>query len=111
MAAVCHGPAVLRHAKAPDGAPLVKGKAVTGFANSEEAAAGLTTVVPFLLEDALKANGGKYSKAADWADHAVEDGNLITGQNPASSESTARLLLKQLEAGLGMTAGAGAQRQ
>jgi putative intracellular protease/amidase len=111
VAAVCHGPAVLRRAKGPDGAPLVKGKAVTGFANTEEAAAGLTAVVPFLVEDALKANGGKYSKAADWADHAVADGNLITGQNPASSESTARLLLQQLEAGLGMTAGAGAQRR
>ena len=111
VAAVCHGPAVLRRAKAPDGSPLVKGKAVTGFANSEEAAAGLTTVVPFLVEDALKANGGKYSKAADWADHAVADGNLITGQNPASSESTAKELLKQLEAGLGMTAGSGSQRR
>ena len=74
-------------------------------------AVGLTTVVPFLVEDALKANGGKYSKAADWADYAVADGNLITGQNPASSESTARELLKQLEAGLGMTAGSGSQRR
>ncbi|HEX6631892.1 MAG TPA: type 1 glutamine amidotransferase domain-containing protein [Gemmatimonadaceae bacterium] len=111
VAAVCHGPAVLRRAKAPDGTPLVKGKAVTGFANSEEAAAGLTEVVPFLVEDALGANGGKYSKAADWADHAVVDGNLITGQNPASSESTARLLLKQLEAGLGVPAGAETQRR
>jgi putative intracellular protease/amidase len=111
VAAVCHGPAVLRRAKGPDGTPLVKGKAVTGFANSEEAAAGLTNVVPFLVEDALKANGGKYSKAADWADHSVADGNLITGQNPASSESTARALLKQLEATLGATAGAGAQRR
>jgi putative intracellular protease/amidase len=110
VAAVCHGPAVLRRAKAPDGSPLVKGKAVTGFANSEEAAVGLTTVVPFLVEDALKASGGKYSKAADWADYAVADGNLITGQNPASSESTAKELLKQLEAGVGMTAGAGSQR-
>jgi putative intracellular protease/amidase len=111
VAAVCHGPAVLRRAKAPDGTPLVKGKAVTGFANSEEAAAGLTNVVPFLVEDALKANGAEYSKAADWAEHAVADGNLITGQNPASSESTARALLKQLEAGLGVAAGAGTQRR
>ena len=109
VAAVCHGPAVLRHAKAPDGTPLVRGKAVTGFTNSEEAAVGLTNVVPFLVEDALKANGGKYSKAADWADYAVVDGNLITGQNPASSESTARALLKKLEARLGM-ATAGQQR-
>ena len=107
MAAVCHGPAVLRRAKAADGTPLVKGKEVTGFANSEEAAVGLTNVVPFLVEDALKANGGKYSKAADWADYAVADGNLITGQNPASSESTARALLKQLEGKLSMAAGGG----
>jgi putative intracellular protease/amidase len=111
VAAVCHGPAVLRHAKAPDGTPLVRGKAVTGFANSEEAAAGLTNVVPFQVEDALKANGGRYSKAADWADHAVVDGNLITGQNPASSESTARALLGQLEATLGMATAAGSQRR
>ena len=107
VAAVCHGPAVLRHAKAPDGTPLVKGKTVTGFTNSEEAAVQLTNVVPFLVEDALKANGGKYSKAADFADYSVEDGNLITGQNPASSESTARKLLKRLEAKLGMATAAG----
>lgn len=98
IAAVCHGPAVLRDAKAPDGESLVKGKRVTGFANTEEAAAGLTDVVPFLVEDALKANGGRYSKAEDWAPHAVVDGNLITGQNPASSEATARALLERLEA-------------
>jgi putative intracellular protease/amidase len=87
---------VLRHAKAPDGTPLVKGKAVTGFADTEEAAVQLTNVVPFLVEQELKAKGGKYSKGADWADHVVADGNLITGQNPASSESTARSLLEQL---------------
>jgi putative intracellular protease/amidase len=98
VAAVCHGPAVLRHAKAPDGTPLVKGKAVTGFADSEEAAVQLTNVVPFLVEQELKAKGGKYSKGADWADHVVVDGNLITGQNPASSESTAKSLLEQLAA-------------
>jgi putative intracellular protease/amidase len=96
VAAVCHGPAVLRHAKAPDGTPLVKGKSVTGFADTEEAAVQLTNVVPFLVEQELKAKGGKYSKGADWADHVVTDGNLITGQNPASSESTARSLLEQL---------------
>ena len=107
VAAVCHGPAVLRHAKAPDGTPLVRGKTVTGFTNSEEAAVGLTNVVPFLVEDVLKANGGKYSKAADWADYSTVDGNLITGQNPASSESTARALLKQLKAKLGMATAAG----
>jgi putative cofactor-binding repeat protein len=98
VAAVCHGPAVLRRAKGADGAPLVKGKTVTGFSNTEEAAVGLTDVVPFLVEDALKANGGRYSRAEDWASHAVVDGNLITGQNPASSEATARALLEALAA-------------
>ena len=96
VGAVCHGPGVFRHAKAPDGAPLVRGKAVTGFTNTEEDAVGLTDVVPFLVEDALKAGGGKYSKAGDWANHVVADGNLITGQNPASSESTAKELLQRL---------------
>jgi len=110
VGAVCHGPAALRRAKAPDGTPLVKGKRVTGFANSEEAAVGLTKVVPFLVEDELTAAGGKYSKGADWADHSVTDGNLVTGQNPASSESTARALLKELEARLGAASGGGAQR-
>jgi putative intracellular protease/amidase len=98
VAAVCHGPAVLRRAKGADGAPLVKGKTVTGFSNTEEAAVGLTDVVPFLVEDALKGNGGRYSRAEDWASHAVVDGNLITGQNPASSEATARALLEALAA-------------
>ena len=111
VAAVCHGPAALRRARAADGTPLVKGKRVTGFANSEEAAVKLTDVVPFLVEDVLKANGGKYSKGADWADYSVADGNLITGQNPASSESTARALLKELEARLGTATGGGSQRQ
>jgi putative intracellular protease/amidase len=96
VAAVCHGPAAFRSARAPDGSPLVQGKSVTGFSDTEEAAAGLTDVVPFLVEDMLKENGGKYSKAADWQPHAVTDGNLITGQNPASSESTAKALLAQL---------------
>ena len=96
VAAVCHGPAVLRHAKAPDGTPLVKGKAVTGFANTEEAAAGLTDVVPFLVEDALKANGARYSKAEDWADHTVVDRNLITGQNPFSSTLLVEVFLHRL---------------
>lgn len=101
VAAVCHGPAVLRRAKGPDGAPLVKGKTVTGFSNTEEAAVDLTKVVPFLVEDALKANGGRYSRADDWASHAVVDGNLITGQNPASSEATARALLDMLRSNIG----------
>lgn len=93
VGAVCHGPAALRRAKAPDGTPLVRGKAVTGFSNTEEAAVGLTDVVPFSVEDMLKQNGGEYSKAENWQPHAVTAGNLVTGQNPASSESTARALV------------------
>lgn len=93
VGAVCHGPAALRRAKAPDGTPLVRGKAVTGFSNTEEAAVGLTDVVPFLVEDMLKQNGGDYSKAENWEPHAVTDGNLVTGQNPGSSEATARALV------------------
>ena len=96
MAAVCHGPAVFRHTKMPDGLPLVQGKSVTGFANTEEAAIGLTGIVPFLVEDLLKNNGGNYSKAEDWQSYVVTDGNLITGQNPASSEAAARALLEKL---------------
>ena len=97
LAAVCHAPGVLRDAKAPDGKPLVRGKNVTGFTNSEEAAAGLTHVVPFLVEDMLMSHGGLYTKQADWKPHVVTDGLLITGQNPASSEPAARALLQALE--------------
>ncbi len=97
LAAVCHAPGVLRDAKAPDGKPLVRGKNVTGFTNSEEAAAGLTHVVPFLVEDMLMSHGGLYTKQADWKPHVVSDGLLITGQNPASSEPAARALLQVLE--------------
>lgn len=96
VAAVCHAPAVLLHAKAPNGEPLVRGKRVTGFTNSEEAAVGLTEVVPFLLEDQLKELGGRYEKTEDWQVLVVEDGRLITGQNPASSENAAEKLLEQL---------------
>jgi putative intracellular protease/amidase len=99
VAAVCHAPGVLRHAKATDGKPLVQGKAVTGFSNTEEQAIGLTEVVPFLVEDMLKANGGRYSKADDWQPHVAIDGLLITGQNPASSEPVAHALLEQLKQG------------
>ena len=97
VAAVCHAPGVLRHVQAPDGTPLVKGKRVTGFTNSEEAAVGLTKVVPFLVEDMLKANGGQYSKGADWQSHVVTDGLLITGQNPASSGDGAKALLQVMQ--------------
>lgn len=97
IAAVCHAPAVLRNAKAPDGTPLVRGKAVTGFSNTEEAAVELSTVVPFLLEDALVAEGANYSKDLDWRPYAITDGSLITGQNPASSELVAKTLLERLK--------------
>ncbi|MEN3277650.1 MAG: hypothetical protein V7631_3440 [Massilia sp.] len=96
VAAVCHAPGVLGRVKGPDGAPLVKGKRVTGFANTEEAAVGLTEVVPFLVEDMLVQNGGQYSKADDWQPYAVTDGLLVTGQNPASSEPGAHALLALL---------------
>ena len=96
VAFVCHAPGVLRHVQAADGQPLVKGKKVTGFTNSEEAAVELTDVVPFLVEDELKAKGGLYSKGPDWGSYVEHDGLLITGQNPASSTAAAELLLAQL---------------
>lgn len=96
VAAVCHAPAIFKHTKNTDGTPLVSGKKVTGFTNGEEEAVQLTSVVPFLVEDMLKANGAIYSKKADWNPYAVEDAGLITGQNPASSELVAKLLLDQL---------------
>ena len=98
VAAVCHAPGVLRHPKAATGVSVVQGKAVTGFANTEEEAVGLTQVVPFLVEDILKQNGGTYSKGPDWQSHVVSDGLLITGQNPASSEPAAKALLAKLKA-------------
>lgn len=96
IGAVCHAPAIFRHTRGTNGKPLVAGRHVTGFTNSEEAAAGLTDVVPFLVEDMLVANGGLYDKAADWAPHVVIDGKLVTGQNPASSGDAAKALLKML---------------
>jgi putative intracellular protease/amidase len=93
VALVCHAPGVLRHVRTPDGRPVVEGKRVTGFTNTEEAAVGLTDVVPFLVEDELKAKGGIYSKGEDWASYVVRDGLLITGQNPGSSAETAAALL------------------
>ncbi|WP_439135462.1 type 1 glutamine amidotransferase domain-containing protein [Pseudomaricurvus sp.] len=97
VSAVCHAPAVFRHTKADDGTPLVKGKSVTGFSNSEEEAVQLSSIVPFLLEDELKAKGGNYSKGDDWQPYVITDGNLITGQNPASSEAVAKALLEKLK--------------
>jgi putative intracellular protease/amidase len=96
VAAVCHAPGVFRHVKSANGNHLVKERKVTGFTNSEEAAAGLTDVVPFLVEDMLKENGGDYSKAGDWQPYVVTDGPLITGQNPASSGPAAEALLNLL---------------
>lgn len=93
IALVCHAPGALRHVKGPDGQPLVKGKKVTGFTNTEEEAVGLTKVVPFLVEDELKAKGGIFSKGPDWQPYVLEDGLLITGQNPASSGPGAKQLL------------------
>jgi putative intracellular protease/amidase len=95
VALVCHAPGVLRDVKAPDGRPLVAGKQVTGFANTEEDGVGLTDVVPFLVEDMLIAKGGNYTKGADWGSYVVADGLLITGQNPASSAEAAAVLLSQ----------------
>jgi len=97
VAAVCHAPAAFRHTKAPDGFPLLKGKSVTGFSNTEEDAVQLSDVVPFLLEDELKAKGGNYSRTDDWHPYVITDGNLITGQNPASSELVAKAVLDSLK--------------
>ena len=96
VATVCHAPGVLRHTRGIDGAPLVQGRQVTGFSNSEEAAVQLTEVVPFLVEEMLQANGGQYLKGPDWQPFVLRDGLLITGQNPASSEQTAETLLAAL---------------
>lgn len=96
VALVCHAPGVLRHVKNADGTPLVNGKKVTGFTNSEEEGVGLTDVVPFLVEDALKEKGGLYSSGDDWQSYTVQDGLLITGQNPGSSAETAKVLLSNL---------------
>lgn len=97
IGAVCHAPGVLRHVTGADGQPLVKGRKVAGFTNSEEEAVGLTDVVPFLVEDMLKAKGAEYQKGEDWASFVVADGKLVTGQNPASSEAAAKELLALLK--------------
>ncbi|MEC7669496.1 MAG: type 1 glutamine amidotransferase domain-containing protein [Pseudomonadota bacterium] len=97
VGAVCHAPAVFRHTQGADGKPLVSGRRVTGFTNTEEEAVGLTDVVPFLVEDMLKANGGQYEKGADWASFVLCDGKLVTGQNPASSATAAQEILGLLK--------------
>ncbi len=96
VAAVCHAPAVLLNVQI-NGESLIKGKAITGFSNSEEESVGLTDVVPFLLEDEIKARGAEYKCVEDWASHSIVDGLVITGQNPASSEAVAKDLIKLLK--------------
>ena len=96
IALVCHAPGVLRHVMTPNGKPMIEGKKVTGFTNTEEEGMGLTEVVPFLVEDELKAKGGLYSKGPDLAPYVVSDGFLITGQNPKSSGLAAKFLIDQL---------------
>lgn len=97
VAAVCHAPGVLRFVKDGDGSPLVEGKKATGFSNTEEAAVELTDIVPYLVEDELKNLGANYSKGEDWGSYVVVDGKLVTGQNPASSEETAKKLMELLQ--------------
>jgi len=96
LAAVCHAPAIFRHTRGTDGKPLVSGRRVTGFTNTEEEGVGLTKIVPFLVEDMLKANGALYQSGPDWGSYVVVDGRLVTGQNPASSETAAKELLNLL---------------
>ena len=97
IAFVCHAPAALVNVKSENGQPLVKGKNVTGFSDTEEEAVGLTKVVPFLLEQELKKLGAHYTKGKNWGSFVQQDGLLITGQNPGSSEAVAELLLKTLQ--------------
>lgn len=97
IAFVCHAPAALVNVKDKSGKYLIDGKKVTGFTNTEEAAVGLTKVVPFLLEDKLKERGGKYSQGSDWSSYVLEDGLLLTGQNPQSSEEVATKLLAKIK--------------
>ena len=97
VALVCHAPGVLRDVKDSEGRPIVEGKSVTGFSNTEEEGVGLTDIVPFLVEDMLREKGAKYSKTGDWQVHVQQDGLLITGQNPASSAATAQALIKALQ--------------
>lgn len=97
IAAVCHGPAGLTHVKCRDGKALVQGRKVTAFTNVEEEKVGLTKVVPFLLESRLRSLGADFEAGPDFQPHAVYDGNLITGQNPASSMQVAQLVLRALD--------------
>lgn len=96
IAAVCHGVAVLRNARTPSGKPLIDGRAVTAFSNSEELSVNGPDLVPYFVEDEVRRLGGRYSRAADWAAHVVVDERLITGQNPASSVGCAQAVLNAL---------------
>jgi putative intracellular protease/amidase len=96
IAAVCHAPGVFRHARSPDGLPLVQGKSVTGLSTSQEIVIGLNDIVPFQVEDELIKCGGNYSKGSHWQPYFVCDGNLVTGQNPSSSEAVAKAVLALL---------------
>ena len=96
IAAVCHAPAVLLNAKTPQETSILQNRKVTGFSNTEETAVALNDVVPFMLEDELKEQGGDYQRDDDWSSFAIKDGLIITGQNPASSEATASLLLNSI---------------
>jgi putative intracellular protease/amidase len=98
VAVVCHAPGVLRHVKGADGRPLVFGKNVTSFSNTEEEAVGLMNVVPFLVEDMLVKSGGHYTKQPNWQPHVVTDGALVSGQNPASSAPAAHAVLELIRA-------------
>lgn len=93
VGAVCHGPSGLVHTRGQDGRFLITDRRVAGFSNEEEEAVGLTETVPFLLEDALKAAGGRYAKGAPFTPFAIRDGRLVTGQNPMSSEEVGRLMV------------------
>ena len=97
VSAVCHGPAALVNVKLSDGSYLVAGKNLTSFTNGEEEAVQATDIVPFLLESALKEHGAIHHAAANWSNHVVEDGRLVTGQNPASAGSVAEVVVKLLE--------------
>jgi putative intracellular protease/amidase len=106
IAAVCHAPVALVNVRNPEREFFIQGKRVTGFSNSEEEAVKLSNVVPFLLEDKLKQRGGIYSKGDDWSSYVLVDGNLITGQNPASSAAAAEELLNVLRTSLPIQKGA-----
>ncbi|MCM3569240.1 type 1 glutamine amidotransferase domain-containing protein [Neobacillus mesonae] len=98
ISAVCHGPAGFVNATYKDGTPIVKGKSMTAFTDEEEREMQLDQYMPFLLETKLRENGANFITAEKWTDHSLRDGNLVTGQNPQSSKSTAEKVVEALEA-------------